>query len=57
MKRILLFIICLVAAVSVQAQKAKLTGKVTNAKNDVLVGVTLTLKSDKNQVSKALYID
>ena len=52
MKRILLIIICFVAALSVQAQKAKLTGKVTNVKNDVLVGVTLTLKSDKNQVSK-----
>ena len=52
MKRILLFIICFVAAISVQAQKAKLTGKVTNAKNDVLVGVTLTLKADKSQVSK-----
>jgi outer membrane receptor for ferrienterochelin and colicin len=51
-KRILLFIICFVAVISVQAQKAKLTGKVTNAKNDVLVGVTLTLKSDKSQVSK-----
>jgi outer membrane receptor protein involved in Fe transport len=51
-KRILLFIICFVTAISVQAQKAKLTGKVTNPKNDVLVGVTLTLKSDKSQVSK-----
>jgi outer membrane receptor protein involved in Fe transport len=51
-KRILLFIICFVAAISVQAQRAKLTGKVTNVKNDVLVGVTLTLKSDKSQVSK-----
>jgi TonB-dependent receptor len=51
-KRILLFIICFLAAVSVQAQKAKLTGKVTNAKNEVLVGVTVTLKSDRNQVSK-----
>ena len=52
MKRILLIIICFVAAISVQAQKAKLIGKVTNVKNDVLVGVTLTLKSDKSQVSK-----
>ena len=52
MKRIILIIICFVAALSVQAQKAKLTGKVTNVKNDVLVGVTLTLKSDKSQVSK-----
>lgn len=52
MKRILLILICFVATFSVQAQKAKLTGKVTNVKNDVLVGVTLTLKSDKSQVSK-----
>ena len=52
MKRILLFIICFVAAVSVQAQKAKLTGKVTNVKNDVLASVTVTLKSDKSQVTK-----
>jgi len=51
-KRILLIIICFVTAISVQAQKAKLIGKVTNVKNDVLVGVTLTLKSDKSQVSK-----
>ena len=52
MKRILLFIICFVAAISVQAQKAKLTGKVTNVKNDVLASVTVTLKSDKSQVTK-----
>ncbi len=52
MKRILLFIICFVAATSVQAQKAKLTGKVTNAKNEVLVGVNVTLKSEKNQVTR-----
>lgn len=37
---------------SAQAQKAKLTGKVTNVKNELLVGVTVTLKSDKNLVSK-----
>ena len=52
MKRILLIIICFVAAISVQAQKAKLTGKVTNGKNEVLVGVNVTLKSDKNQVTR-----
>lgn len=52
MKRILLFIICFVAATSAQAQKAKLTGKVTNGKNEVLVGVNVTLKSDKNQVTR-----
>jgi len=51
-KRILLFIICFVAAISVQAQKAKLTGKVTNGKNEVLDGVNVTLKSDKNQVTR-----
>lgn len=53
MKRILLFIIFFSAFVSAQAQKAKLTGKVTNVKNEVLVGVTVTLKADKNQVSKS----
>ena len=52
MKRILQIIICFVAAISVQAQKAKLIGKVTNVKNDVLASVTLTLKSDKSQVTK-----
>jgi TonB-dependent receptor len=52
-KRILLFIIFFSAFVSAQAQKAKLTGKVTNVKNEVLVGVTVTLKADKNQVSKS----
>jgi outer membrane receptor protein involved in Fe transport len=51
-KRILLIIICFVATISVQAQKAKLIGKVTNVKNDVLASVTLTLKSDKSQVTK-----
>lgn len=52
MKRILLFIICFAAVVTAQAQKAKLTGKVTNGKNEVLVGVNVTLKSDKNQVTR-----
>ena len=52
MKRILLFIICFSAILTAQAQKAKLAGKVTNVKNEVLVGVTVTLKSDKNLVSK-----
>ena len=52
MKRILLFILCFVTVASVYAQKAKLTGKVTNVKNELLVGVTVTLKSDKNLVSK-----
>ena len=52
MKRILLFIICFAAVVTAQAQKAKLTGKVTNGKNEVLVGVNVTLKSEKNQVTR-----
>ncbi len=52
MKRILLFIIFFNSVFAAQAQKAKLAGKVTNEKNQNLVGVTLTLKSDRNQVSK-----
>ncbi len=52
MKRILLFVLCFVTVASVKAQKAKLTGKVSNVKNELLVGVTVTLKSEKNIVSK-----
>ena len=35
-----------------QAQKAKLTGKITSIKNEALISVSLTLKSDKTQISK-----
>ena len=34
------------------AQKAKVVGKVTNTKNESLIGVTVSLKADRNQVTK-----
>ena len=52
MKRLLILITLSTASFIAQAQKAKIIGKVTNVKNEALVGVTVTLKSDKNQVSK-----
>ena len=52
MKRRLLFIIFLGFSILSQAQKAKITGKITSTKNEPLIGVSLTLKSDKTQVSK-----
>jgi TonB-dependent receptor len=51
-KRLLLLICFTVTAFIAQAQKAKLSGKVTSARNESLIGVTITLKSDKNQVTK-----
>ena len=52
MKRLLLLICFTVTAFIAQAQKAKIVGKVTSARNESLIGVTITLKSDRNQVSK-----
>ena len=52
MKRLLLLICFIVTAFITQAQKAKLSGKVTSARNESLIGVTITLKSDRNQVTK-----
>ena len=52
MKRLLLLICFTVTAFIAQAQKAKLSGKVTSARNESLIGVTITLKSDRNQVTK-----
>ena len=52
MKRLLLLICFVGFAIISQAQKAKITGKITSVKNDALIGVSLTLKSDKTQVSK-----
>ncbi len=52
MKRLLLLICFTVTAFIAQAQKAKLSGKVTSNRNESLIGVTITLKSDRNQVTK-----
>jgi TonB-dependent receptor len=51
-KRLLLLICFIVTAFIAQAQKAKLSGKVTSARNESLIGVTITLKSDRSQVTK-----
>lgn len=53
MKRLLLLVILISAASILNAQKAKLSGKITNAKNEALIGVTVFLKSEKNQVTKS----
>lgn len=52
MKRISLVILIIFSAVLANAQRAKLSGKVTNNKNEALVAVTVSLKSDKTLVSK-----
>lgn len=52
MKRLLLLICFVGFAIITQAQKAKIIGKITSVKNEALIGVSLTLKSDKTQVSK-----
>ena len=52
MKRLLLLICFVGFAIISQAQKAKITGKITSVKNEALIGVSLTLKSDKTQVAK-----
>lgn len=52
MKRFLLIISFVGFTIISQAQKAKITGKITSVKNEALIGVSLTIKSDKTQVSK-----
>ena len=52
MKRLLLLICFVGFAIITQAQKAKITCKITSVKNEALIGVSLTLKSDKTQVAK-----
>ena len=52
MKRLLLLIGFIGIAFISQAQKAKLTGKITSTKNEALASVSLTLKSDKTQIAK-----
>ncbi|MEY4097700.1 MAG: hypothetical protein RL170_544, partial [Bacteroidota bacterium] len=51
-KRLLILIGFIAIASISQAQKAKLTGKITSTKNEALASVSLTLKSDKTQISK-----
>ena len=52
MKRISLVILIIFSTVLANAQRAKVTGKVTNNKNEALIAVTVTLKSDKTQTTK-----
>jgi len=51
-KRLLLLICFVGFAIISQAQKAKIAGKITSVKNEALIGVSLTLKSDKTQIAK-----
>jgi outer membrane receptor protein involved in Fe transport len=51
-KRLLILIGFIAIATISQAQKAKLTGKITSSKNEALASVSLSLQSDKTQVSK-----
>ncbi len=51
-KRLLILIGFIGIATISQAQKAKLTGKITSTKNEALASVSLTLKSDKTQIAK-----
>ncbi|MFN5252842.1 MAG: carboxypeptidase-like regulatory domain-containing protein, partial [Chitinophagaceae bacterium] len=52
MKRISLVILIIFSAIFANAQRTKLSGKVTNNKNEALASVTVSLKSDKTIVSK-----
>ena len=51
-RRIIFFIFLLFVSSNLFAQKAKLTGRVTNAKNESLISVTVSLKGEKNIISK-----
>ena len=52
MKRIFILTILIATTIFASAQKAKVAGKVTNTKNESLIGVTVSLKADRNQVTK-----
>ena len=52
MKRIFILTILIATTLFASAQKAKVVGKVTNTKNESLIGVTVSLKADRNQVTK-----
>ena len=53
MKRISLVILIIFSAFISNAQRAKVSGKVTNNKNESLIAVTVSLKSDKTQTTKS----
>ena len=52
MKRLFIIITIIFSTLFAQAQKAKLIGKITNAKNEALIGVTVSLKADRVQTTK-----
>ena len=53
MKRLLFVFTFLFLFLLVNAQKAKLTGKVTNAKNEALIAVTVSLKGEGTSVTRS----
>ena len=53
MKRISLVILIIFSAFISNAQRAKVSGKVTNNKNESLIAVTISLKADKTQTTKS----
>lgn len=53
MKRILLLICFICAQLNIYAQKSTITGKITNVKNEILVGVTIQLKGEKIRTIKS----
>ena len=52
MKRLFILITIIFSTLFAQAQKAKFIGKVTNTKNEALIGVTVSLKGDRAQSTK-----
>jgi TonB-dependent receptor len=52
-KRLLLLITIILSTLATQAQKAKLSGKVTNAKNEALIAVTVSLKGENTLVTRS----
>ncbi len=52
MRRLFILITIIFTTIFAQAQKAKLIGKVTNAKNEALISVTVAIKGAGSQVSK-----
>ncbi len=52
MKRLFILITIILSAYTTQAQKAKLSGKVTNAKNEALIAVTVSLKGEGTTVTR-----